>query len=277
MIPFLVPFVLQGSAVPNGAARLEIPVRGLTLEVFTYKPATYTGKRMIMVFHGTLRNADEYRDHAKAMGDRFGALIVAPKFDAARFPNRRYHRGGILREDGTAAPAEEWTYAMIPQIAEEIRRREGRPKMPYTLVGHSAGGQFLVRLAGFFDSGADRIVAANPGSELFPTREMPFGYGFGKLPESLSTDDVLRRYLAQPLVLFLGTADDGYDEDLDESPVAMLQGPGRLQRGRAVFAAGQKLAKEKGWRFGWKLVEAPGIGHDHEKMFNHPNAAKALG
>lgn len=276
MIPLLAVLAFSSEPVPMGTAKLAIPVRGTTLDVFTYKPASYRGERMIMVFHGTLRNADEYRDHAKAMGDRFGALIVAPMFDEARFPNRKYHRGGILNEDGTAAPKSDWTYPMIPLLAQEIRRREGKPKMPYTLIGHSAGGQFLVRLAGFYDSGAARIVAANPGSDLFPTRAMEFGYGFGKLPASLSTDEVIRRYLAQPLTLYLGTADNGHDEDLDESPEAMAQGPGRYQRGKLAFAAARELAIEKGWKFGWRLVETPGIGHDHEKMFDAPEAGKAL-
>jgi len=277
VIAVLAAYALQGSALPLGPSKVEISVRGVALEAFTYKPKNYDGKRMILVFHGTLRDADRYRDDSEAMAERFGALIVAPKFDAERFPNRRYHRGGILNEDGTAAPKDEWTYPLIPLIAQEVRRREEKPKLPYVLLGHSAGGQFLVRLAGFYgDHGATRIVAANPGSDLFPTREMPFGYGFGKLPESLSSDDTIRRYLAQPLTLYLGTADDGHDEDLDESPEAMVQGPGRLQRGRAIFAAARKLAKAKGWRLNWRIVETPGVGHDHAKMFDAPETGKAL-
>ena len=131
---------------------------------------------------------------------------------------------------------------------------------------------------GFYGAhGAKGIVAANPGSDLFPTREMPFGYGFGNLPASLSGDDTIRRYLAQPLTLYLGTSDDHHDEDLDESPEAMAQGAGRYQRGKAAFAAAQKLAKARRWAFGWRLVETPGIGHDHGKMFDAPEAGKALG
>lgn len=72
---------------------------------------------MMMVFHGVLGNADEYRDHCRGMGDRFGALIIAPKFDAERFPSRRYQFGGILNAEGKAAPREEWTYAFIPALA----------------------------------------------------------------------------------------------------------------------------------------------------------------
>lgn len=275
MLPLLAA-LLQTQAIPTGEAKLDVTVRGQTLEVFTYKPKSYRGRRMIFVFHGTLRNADEYRNDSERMAERFGALIVAPKFDSERFPNRKYHRGGILNEDGTAAPKDEWTYPLIPMIAQEIQRREGK-RLPYVFLGHSAGGQFLVRLAGFYDAGAKAIVAANPGSDLFPTRDQPFGYGFGKLPESLSDDATIRAYLARPLVLYLGTADNGHDEDLDESPEAMAQGPGRYQRGQAAFAYAKKLAKEKGWRFGWRLVEAPGIGHDHGRMFDAPQAAKALG
>ena len=275
MLPLLVA-LLQAPAIPEGEAKLDVTVRGQTLEAFTYKPKSYRGRRMILVFHGTLRDADAYRNDSERMAERFGALVVAPRFDAERFPNRKYHRGGILNEDGTAAPKDEWTYPLIPLIAQEVQRREGK-KLPYVLLGHSAGGQFLVRLAGFYDSGATRIVAANPGSDLFPTRDQPFGYGFGGLPPSLSDDKTIRAYLARPLVLDLGTADNGHDEDLDESPEAMAQGPGRLQRGRAAFAYAQKLAKDRHWRFNWKLVETPGVGHDHGKMFDAPEAGEALG
>jgi len=267
---------LTPSPIDAGPSMLTITIKGTPLQVYFYKPKTYTGDRMIMVFHGTLRNADEYRNDAEKMGERFGALIIAPKFDSERFPNRRYHRGGILKEDGSAAPQDEWTYPYIPALANEVRKMENRPKMPFYLIGHSAGGQFLVRLAGFYETGAERVVAANPGSELFPTRDQKFGYGFGGLPPELSSDDVIRRYLAQPLTLYLGTGDCVWDEDLDDSPEAMAQGAGRYQRGLASFAAAKKLAEEKGWPFNWRIVTAGAVGHDHMLMFNHPQADMAI-
>ncbi len=250
---------------------VELMVRGQKIEVFTYRPKSYTGKRMIMVLHGTLRNASEYRDDAREMGDRFGALIVAPLFELERFPSLKYQRGGILNEDGTAAPAEDWTYHYIPEIAAKLA-----PKVPFWIIGHSAGGQFVMRMSGFLRTGAQRLVAANPGSDLFPTRSMPFGYGFGGLPESLSNDEVLEAYLAQPLMLYLGTADNGPDEYLDVSAEANAQGVGRVQRGRACFAYAKDLALARGWTFGWTLVEARMIEHDHTKMFNHPACERAL-
>ncbi|MFM9872243.1 MAG: hypothetical protein ACKVQS_02115 [Fimbriimonadaceae bacterium] len=231
---------------------------------------------MIMVFHGTLRNAEEYRDDSIEMGDRFGALIVAPTFDLERYPSWKYQRGGLLDAEGKAVEAADWTYAKIPQLATAIKKLDGRPEMKYWLIGHSAGGQFLVRASAFQDTGAERIVAANPGSQLFAHRDAPFGYGFGSLPESLCSDEQIKKYLAAPLTLFVGTADNKPDEYFDDSEDAMKQGAGRYQRNKASFEFGQKLAKEKGWKFNWRLIEAEGIEHDHLKMFNHAKCEDAL-
>jgi len=201
---------------------------------------------------------------------------VAPRFDKERFPLERYQRGGLVDKEGRVQPPERWTYAAVPRLVERIRADEGRPALPYYLIGHSAGGQFLVRLAAFLPTEAGRIVAANPGSHLFPTRERDFGYGFGALPVELSSDEVLRRYLAAPLTLYLGTGDTLVEANLDQSPAAMLQGGNRLERGRACFAFAAELARARGWTFGWRKVETPGIGHDAAEMFAAPEVAAAI-
>lgn len=264
------------SPLPIGKSDLKLMVKGVELEVFCYKPATYRDDRFVMVCHGTLRNASEYRDDAIRMADRLQALIVAPKFDSERFPSWRYQRGGIVKPSGEAAAPDEWTYAFLPEIADQIRKLEEKPNLPLTLIGHSAGGQFLTRLAGFTDAGAVRIVASNAGSSLFATREMPFGYGFGKLPDSLASDDVIKAYLARPLTLYLGTADNVPDEYFDESETAMKQGAGRYQRNIASYEFARDVAKKNGWPFNWRLVIATGIGHDHTAMFDHAQAENAL-
>jgi len=262
--------------VPAGKAELTVKVGPVELTVYTYRPERWSGERLLVVMHGVLRNADEYRDHAIAMGDRFDALIVAPKFDNERFPSRAYQRGGILRADGSAAPPEEWTYARIPELAAAFRQRTGKPDAKLFVIGHSAGGQFVVRMSAFQDTGAVRLVAANPGTVLLPTLDAPFGYGFGGLPPQLANDDRLRAYLAAPLTLYLGTADDHEDEHFDTSKEAMVQGSGRHQRGLALWWTAKLLAAQRGWPFGWRLVEAPGIGHEHEQMFAHEQCAVAL-
>ncbi len=263
--------------IPSGDGQTEIAVGAdrLPIDVFTYKPERYRDGPLVIVCHGVLRNAEEYRDHAKKLGDRLSALIIVPRFDAERFPLEGYQQGGV-RKQGKVYPREQWTFSYIPEIAAEIRRREQRPQMPYYMFGHSAGGQFVERLAGFVDSGAVGLVSANPGTHLVPTREQPFPFGFGGLPDELSDDQALERYLAQPLTLYLGTADTEIDEHLDRSPEGQAQGECRLARGRYTFEFARKLAADRGWKFRWRLVEAPDVPHDHELMFNHPQASAAL-
>ncbi len=270
------PAQTQPAAIPVGSGELQVNVGTIELTLYSYRPAAWSGQRMVMVMHGVRRNADEYRDFATGMADRLDALVIAPKFDADRFPSRAYQRGGVHRSDGTPAEPTEWTYALVPQIADQVRARLAQPTLPYWILGHSAGGQFAMRMAALQDTGAERIVAANPGSVLMPTLDQPWGYGFGGLGERHGTEAQIRRYLAAPLTLYLGTADDVPDENFDKSDEAMLQGAGRHQRGLAAYWSARTLAKQKGWEFGWRLVEAPGVAHNSRQMFDHENCATAL-
>ncbi|MEO6245137.1 MAG: hypothetical protein ABIQ12_06850 [Opitutaceae bacterium] len=267
---------LQAAPLPAGPGRFDYPSSTEPITVFSYKPPTYRDGPLLVVCHGVARNAEDYRNFAITLAERFGAIVVAPLFDTQRFPSARYQRGGLVGAEGAAQAPEAWTYAYIPKIVAHVRALEGRPALPYYLIGHSAGGQFLVRLAAFLPAEATRIVAANPGSLLFPTLDQKFGYGFGGLPAELSTEDVMRRYLAAPLTLYLGTGDVTPEHSFDTSAAGMVQGPHRLGRGRACFEFAQKLAHERGWAFNWRKVETPGIAHEAAFMFAAKEAGDAL-
>lgn len=267
---------LTSGPFPVGKSTIEARFGAVTLKLFIYKPKSFVAGPMLMVFHGVLRNAEEYRDHAAPMGERFGALIVAPLFDEPTFPFAKYQLGGIL-DAGRAAPPEARTGEYVNLIAREIRQREGHPTMPYALIGHSGGGQFLARLAAFVSTDAQRIVTANPGTYTFPTRQATFPYGYGTLPAGLQSELVLKAYLARPLTIYLGNHDTERDEYLDVSPSADAQGPFRFARGKNAFAAAKTLADARHWPFNWKLVIATGVAHEHDRMFDHAACAEALG
>lgn len=259
-----------------GTGRMDCPNESQPITIFTYKPPSYKSGPLFVVFHGGGRDAEDCRNSAVAMAERFGAIIVVPFFDMERFPNKLYQFGGIVGADAKARPPETWTFAVVSKIVRYVRNIEKAPRLAYYLIGHSAGGQFLVRLAAFLPGDAVRIVAANPGSGLFPTREHEFGYGFGKLPPELSNDEVLRTYLAAPLTLYLGTADIYHRPSFDASPSAMKQGDSRLVRGRACFAFAEQVARNRNWEFNWRKVETPGVGHDEAAMFNSKEIEDAL-
>ena len=267
---------LHAAPLPAGPGKFECPNGTEPITVFTYKPPTYKEGPLLIVCHGVGRNAEDYRNFAITLAERFGVIVVAPLFDKDRFPSPRYQRGGLLDANGKTQASEAWTYAVIPEIVAQVRSLEAKPKLPYYLIGHSAGGQFLVRLAAFMPGEAVRIVAANPGSHLFPDRVQKFGYGFGGLPDELSNDEVIRRYFAAQLTIYLGTGDNTPEHSFDASPEGMVQGPNRLARGRACFAAAQKLAQTRGWAFNWRKVETPGIGHEAAFMLAAKEAGDAL-
>lgn len=264
-----------GQPLPAGPDRFVLENLGEPIEVFTHKPANYRAGPLLVVVHGSDRNAAEYRDHARPIAESLGVLVVAPLFDAARFSDERYKRGGGMTRDGRLQPREQWTFNVIERLVAEVRRREGRPDLPYYVIGHSGGAQFTARLAMYLPGGAKGFVAANAGSYTFPDPDVKFPYGLRGLPPELADEAIIRRYLATPLTLYLGTGDvlqlesDGFDF----SPEAMHQGPNRLARGHNFFATMKALAAQRGWAFNWRLVETPGIAHSGSRMF----AAKEVG
>lgn len=259
---------------PVGAGVVEVEFQGTPLKLHFFKPGNYSGERFLLVFHGASRTASGYRDSSAGMALDFKALVVVPEFDLERFPNRTYQFGGVFREDGSFADPEEHTYAYVPLLVEYIREREGNPQMAHTIIGFSAGGQFVSRMAAFLDTEADRIVVASPGSCIFPTREMRFGLGFGGLPDAWSNDGRIERFLAQPITLYIGTN----DTEMGQLPTgdAYAQGVHRYSRNIRWFNEAMDLAYTREWEFNWRLVIADGPGHSPPDMFNHQQIGNAL-
>jgi hypothetical protein len=261
-------------SIPPGIAHCEIEVNARPIELFTYKPEKYDGGPLIVACHGKKRGAEVARDNLKPLADKLGAIIVAPLFDTLRFPREAYQCGGITKL-GRVQESKDWTVSYIDEIVTQVRTQERNPQLPFYLFGHSAGGQFLERLTAMKGSKALRILAANPGSHIFPTRDVPYPHGFGGLPEQMSNDEALKRYLAQPLTIYLGTGDLG-NKDLPDDEAAVKQGATRYERGKNCFRSAEELAKKNGWPFQWRLVEASDIGHSAKAMYEHPKVEEAL-
>jgi hypothetical protein len=241
--------------------------------VFTYRPAECSDPSLLMVFHGIARNAQSYRDYTHVLADRLCLLVAAPVFEEQAFPGWRYQRGGIVK-NAALQDARDWTGRLVLDLVAWVRRQEERP-LAYSLLGHSAGGQFLDRVAAFVPTEARRIVVANAGSYVFPSLEVAAPYGLGKVYSGADGEAALRRYLEQPLTIYLGQGDTR-DDERNDHPDVLAQGRSRYQRGLNVFNAGKSLAQARGWRFNWRLVELPGVGHNARKMLSAPQAFEAL-
>ncbi|WP_300300572.1 hypothetical protein [Ferrovibrio sp.] len=264
----------EAQPIPVGDGYRVVKAGDFNLELFTYKPASYTDGALLLVFHGIARDADVYRDNAKTIADRYGLAVVAPLFDKSRFPSALYQRGGIANQKALQ-PQEKWVGTTLLRLIEILRREEDRPDWSYYMIGHSAGGQFLSRFAAFVPHQARRIVVANPSSWVFPTLGQDFPFGLGGATASLANDEFLRRYLAAPITVYLGMGDTG-GKNRDDSDDAVGQGATRYDRGVNFFQAGQALARERGWALNWRLVEVPKVGHSSKRMFDAPQVKAAL-
>ncbi len=265
---------------PAGESEAMVTVGDTEIQLFVYKPRAAEPAGLIVSLHGLGRDAEAYRRHTRALAERLDALLVVPLFDRERFPGWRYQRAGIARRDSASGallvqPRAQWTSELLSGIVEAVRAEEAAPDMRLVLIGHSAGAQFLLRATAFAPLPAARIVIANPSSWLVPNRTEPYPFGFGGLPQALSDDRVLQRYLAQPLSVFLGSADTG-SKNLSNAAGARRQGEHRYARGRHVFQMAEATARARGWDFGWRLVEVPEVGHSARAMYGSPLAAKAL-
>lgn len=254
-----------------GSAERTVEIAGLSIEVFTYRPAGCRIAGLLVVFHGITRNADDYRDHAKPIADRLCLVIAAPRFDERRFPSWRYQHGGVVDHGELTSPST-WTVNLIEPLVAVLQQSEATTGLPYYLIGHSAGAQFLGRMAAYSSSMAARIVIANPSTYVLPSTEGPPPYGFRGLKDG---SGLLRAYLARPITLLLGDEDTG-SKNLAEGAAADRQGVTRIDRGRRTFAAARAIAATRGWSFGWTLMEVPGVGHNARSMFAGKEAARAV-
>ena len=264
--------------IEPGDAQQIASVDGVELPVFTYRPDGCDPRLLLLVFHGVGRNGGPYRDHARSLADRVCAIVVAPQFDRKRFPRKAYQYGGVTATVSTvsaASSAARRTVDLVPALVSWAQDAAGQAGMPCVLLGHSAGAQFVDRVAAYAPVPAMRVVIANPSTWVLPdtTTAVPFGFG------GLGTDEVeekaLRAYLAEPLTVLLGR-EDTRKRWLAQGPHAQAQGENRYVRGTRAFHTAEEVAKRNGWAFGWKLIEVPGVGHDAAAMFGSPQAVDAL-
>jgi len=251
-----------------GVSRFEVADwGGPPIPVWVLRPATAKADAPVMfVMHGVGRDADRYVAEWVDMATREGLIVVVPEFTKGGFPtNDNYSYGAMFAVDGSLRPRSAWSYSSIDVIFDRLVAREKLTAKDYVLFGHSAGAQFVHRFVMLgFGQKMSRAISANSGSYTWPSGSNRWPFGVGNLPPGLWQPD---RAFASPMLIMQGTADnDPNYPSLPRQPEAMAQGPHRLARGKAFYAAAQDAAKQAGVRFGWSCALVPDIGHDNGGM-----------
>lgn len=268
--------------LPSGKSRHDVDVGGTRIAVFAYKPDGYEDGPLIVTFHGSVPDGAFSRNAMTRLAETEKSLVIAPEFDRKRFPRWAYELAGIAERversgavEFLARPPERWTGAVVLELIEWARREEGRKDLPYYLVGHSGGAQFLSRFAAFVPNEARRIVLANAGSYLLADESQAFPYGFARVSDGLSIEQAMRRYVGSPITIFLGT-EDLQRRGLSRRPGAERQGLTRYERGVHAFSTAGAFAAKRGWPCNWRLVDVPEAGHSSKAMFGGPEARAAI-
>ena len=254
--------------IPNGKwSFVFVDARGRAdrpIRVYTYRPrACDTTCPITFVMAGVKRDASRYRDYWELLADRYHILIVAPEFSQEHWPKAEAYNQGDVRDQ---PDREKWAYSAIEHLFDEVRDGQAG----YSIFGHSAGGQFVERMALLRpDNRATLMMAANPGWYLMPEWRKdkalaPYPYS---LVDSPAGESQLKQALAHRFVLLLGEKDTDADaQSLNESEGAKKQGAGRLDRGENFFKAATAAAQELHVPFKWELLEAPDTAHDGAAM-----------
>jgi hypothetical protein len=266
----------QGRAqIPVGRADQIAALPGLSLKIATYKPEKCSGRILILNFHGIDRNAGTYRDSVRRLARRTCALVVAPEFDLQQFSKDEYQYGGAKVSGGRLVEPGTRSIDFVAPLVRWSENAAGLSGLPYLLLGHSAGGQYLSRVAAYTAISPMQIVIANPSTWVMPSTDIAVPFGFGGIRPPQDAEQALRSYLGKPIIVALGKNDTG-DEGLENSIDGKLQGPYRYARGLKAFSLAKAAAATHGWPFNWTLVEVEGVGHDPVKMFNAPETLAAL-
>lgn len=256
------------SALSTGTrTSLTVPTGGVDLRVHLAVPATLgPGTRVVVVMHGTERDAREYCDAWTGWAGTHDRLVVCPEFDRESWPGARsYVLGNVFTaKDGAGElrAEQDWSFTAVVAMHRAVRAAFGLTDRRFDLWGHSAGAQFVHRFTLFRPEAPVRLaIAANSGWYTLPDLATAFPYGLRHPLLSFTPADVAR-WAGGDLVLMRGERDVLRDEHLRTAPGADAQGPSRYHRAARMLRAGHAASRACRWR----LVDVPGAGHDHLAM-----------
>lgn len=275
-----------GSFVWTDNTGASDPTKPLT--VYYRSPTNLSADTPVwFVMHGASRNADDYRDYLADAPGASDALIIAPQFDSAHWPNSRsYNLGNVSVSESNHTPRDrkDWAFSKIEPLFDYVTTTFA-PQVTadsYSMYGHSAGAQFIHRyLMWEPDARVKLAVAANAGwytMPLFAERGDPYPYTW---PYSLSdspdydpstapVDSIpsanLTAAFDKRLVVLLGDQDTQRTSSLRQTTQADAQGLYRFARGQFFFNAAKDEAEERAVPFHWGQQIVPGVGHSGSQM-----------
>lgn len=256
--------VWQGSGVADFYD--DVPVDARLIRLFYFVPPNASpATPIVFFFHGAERNAIEYRNALKAIAAERQFIVVAPEFSATAFSLNDYQLGRIF-SDGeapsivTRIPELEWTFSIVPRLWDFVKLKTGTSQNHCSMVGHSAGAQFLHRFLLFKpDFFVHKAVLSAAGWYTLPDFTANFPYG---LQLTNVQPQQLPLFFNRNIVVQVGSNDNNPNApSLRRTPEADAQGLHRLERAQFFFNACEALANQNSVVFNWDFRVALGLNH----------------
>jgi pimeloyl-ACP methyl ester carboxylesterase len=220
---------------------------------------------VLIVIPGAGRDGQPPRDIWIPYAEKYSSLLIVPEFSLAYYPTDYWYNLGNTYDAVNWKPKANWTYTAIEHLFDYTREKSGATRNTYHLFGHSAGAQFVHRLATLIpEARYDRAVAANAGVYLMPEYTLPYPFG---LKDSPLAESNLPKVFARNLIIMSGGSDtDPNAGGLANFPEAEAQGSTRFERARFYFTTAQAEAKHAGVPLNWEYHIVRGVGHDEAGM-----------
>lgn len=261
----------QQKVIPVGEGQFRFVVARGPVNIFTYRPASFTANSPIwIVIHGARRNVAEhssfdYYDVWAPLAERAGALLLVPEFVEQEWPTSwQFQFGNVRTKSLEPIRWEDTGFAVAEMAFRRAVAMTGSTRQRFFLYGHGGGAQWVQRYV--LHSGGryiERAVAANPGWYLLPDAEFTYPYGLKGAPIPRET---LRRAFGTNFVLLLGQDDVRTSGIIRENAQTSAQGRNRYERGHFYFKRAASVARSMGAPFVWQLREVLGAGHENEDM-----------
>ncbi len=245
-------------------------------------------EQMIIVVHGSERNADTYFRSVSTMANKLGrsenTFIISPHFKEPQdkqLPGEHiWTSEGWLRGDQSLVNGSVSSFQIVENFVEILAQKEIFPNLKKVVItGHSAGGQLVQRFAigskleNKLSDLQFRYIVANPGSYAYLTKTRPvalpansacayndYKYGLENLNPYMSlnnsVDEMTKRYVLRNVIYLVGEKDT-ISEDIDQDCPAQAQGLNRLIR---AYSFKEILDLEFPQNI-HEIYTVPGVGH----------------